>query len=392
MLLEEGGDAMSNFGTGLVQGLAGGLQQARENQRSAQEQKLQEEMRKQQVKMYDLQLQQMQFKQAEQMRERQFLQAFGQSQGNQQARAALQQNFPDLYNKAQEAELSLQNMQRYSGLLDRMMAEQGRVGGGGGMGLSGFNVGPSGVSASYGYAGPPSFGPAQVLPQGGVGRVIYDARSGAPVGVQPEPPSWQTVQQSAPGGGTQTVIVDPNAPQMTPRVLGTKEPELTPQTAGSTANVIVGQEAIGQMQAMIDQYKANPGGLRKMLGAASLGLPFSEGRQFSSLSKTAADAIIRARTGAAMTVDEWQSIQDELIPGALDSEKAIQSKLDRMTRFLSGQWEGMSLPQRLRKFAGETTKPKQPVLTGDPYQNMSDDEINARIDELERRLKSMRGR
>lgn len=88
-----------------------------------------------------------------------------------------------------------------------------------------------------------------------------------------------------------------------------------------------------------------------VLSSFGPGVPWTEGRTLSSQFEDAADAIIRARTGATANVEEIQGIARQFKPNPLDSDTTIKDKLARFERFSSGALDAVTLPPRLRALA-----------------------------------------
>lgn len=98
------------------------------------------------------------------------------------------------------------------------------------------------------------------------------------------------------------------------------------------------------------------------------GVPFTTGRTLSSQFEDAADAVIRARTGATANEEEIRGIARQFKPNPLDNDQTIKDKLDRFERFSSGALDAVTLPPRLRDLA---KKVAPTGLGGDEYDGFS---------------------
>lgn len=125
---------------------------------------------------------------------------------------------------------------------------------------------------------------------------------------------------------------------------------VTPEQAGKIQNVDLGIEAVETMRT---QLLTKDGGLapgaRIALAQMEANIPFTRGRQLRSDSLTAIDAIVRARTGATMNESEKVDTYRELVPSALDDDKTIVAKLNKLEAFLGGQLDVITLPPRIAK-------------------------------------------
>ena len=191
-------------------------------------------------------------------------------------------------------------------------------------------------------------------------------------------PTAQPRQRFPTPTGKPSLALPPNS-----RVTGRTEPNRTTGAAGTVSNTIQGQDAVDNMQAILDAYKGNPVGLRTMLFAKFIDLPFSQGKEFGSFAMTAIDVIIRARTGAAMTPSEASSLEKEMVPSFSDSDRLILSKMNRMRSFLNDQWAGLPIPQSLieKRSRREKATGKQQSGSGGDYgsylDSLTDEELEA---------------
>lgn len=151
--------------------------------------------------------------------------------------------------------------------------------------------------------------------------------------------------------GPRTVAFDEETLQPV-GVLGTpKEEKVSPEQGGRISGLIQAQDIAKQVRgAIITPQGINRPAVVNMQGALGVkGVPFTEGRQRRQQMENAIDAVVRARTGAAMTKDEMQSTLDQFMPSPLDSDETIVDKMDRFDQFVGGALDVITLPENIRK-------------------------------------------
>lgn len=213
---------------------------------------------------------------------------------------------------------ALDTAQRGQEMRDRMFglvdSALGGESSGGGMQLSGFGLDSSGNMM-------PNFDLPQVTTQT----------------VQtPQGPRIQTLNVR-----DGSVVADLGAPQ---------ETNINTNEAGRIQGLFGAQELVKSLKS---GFLKPDGSVNRqaVLTAFGPGLPYSAGRTLSSQFEDAADAIIRARTGATANVEEIQGIARQFKPNPLDNDATIKDKLARFERFSAGALDAVTLPPRLRELA-----------------------------------------
>lgn len=152
-------------------------------------------------------------------------------------------------------------------------------------------------------------------------------------------------------GGTRSVAFDKNTLQPL-GILGTpKDDKVTPEQGGRIAGLVQAQDLAKQVRADIFDEK---GGINRVniLNTQGLpgfsGTPGTQGRIVRQRMENAIDAVVRARTGAAMTKDEMEKTLDQFLPSPLDSDAGIVDKMDRFDQFVGGALEVITLPESFR--------------------------------------------
>ncbi len=131
-----------------------------------------------------------------------------------------------------------------------------------------------------------------------------------------------------------------------------KEEKVSPEQGGRISGLMQAQQLGTQVRgALVGQDgQINRQNVFNMQGALGVkGVPFSEGRKIRQQMETAIDAVVRARTGAAMTKDEMQSTLEQFMPSMADSDETIVDKMDRFDQFVGGALDVITLPDNIRK-------------------------------------------
>lgn len=169
--------------------------------------------------------------------------------------------------------------------------------------------------------------------------------------------------------GPRTVAFDEETLQPV-GVIGTpKEDKVSPEQGGRISGLMQAQQLGGQVRTALvaPNGQINRQNVLNMQGALGVkGVPFSEGRKLRQQMETAIDAVVRARTGAAMTKDEMTSTLEQFMPSPADSDDTIIDKMNRFDQFVSGALDVITLPENVRKNLekkpgkrpANTTKPK----------------------------------
>lgn len=149
--------------------------------------------------------------------------------------------------------------------------------------------------------------------------------------------------------------------------LGAPEPDrVTPEQGGRI-------QALKQAQTIIPQLMTSfisPDGNveRSTVMSAWSNAPGTDGRKVRAQLEDALDAVIRARTGAAVTKEELEGTLRQFLPHPLDNDKTIKDKLMRLDQFVNGAIDATTLPPRLRGMiseggaAGGAPRPNQNVV------------------------------
>lgn len=109
----------------------------------------------------------------------------------------------------------------------------------------------------------------------------------------------------------------------------------TPETAAKMALI---NQGIVDVKRAKDMLISKDGIInRKLLATAMVSLPGTSGREFNSYIYNAVEAKLRAESGAAVPAEEVTRMAKRFIPGSMDNDATVVSKIDRL-----GEWLGMA--------------------------------------------------
>lgn len=233
----------------------------------------------------------------------------------------------------QSGALDLKDMmgQQQSAAQQEMM--RGLMGGAGEFQPSGFKLGPNGQFM-------PDFERRKVnrtaTDQTGREMVQYD-QFGNEIGRVPAAPS-ERAEEDKPLSPTELLNFPGARPGMTMRQVneaGFKPTrQVSPEQAGRMQSLKGATEIAGKLKAA---YIKEDGTVnRGAVLSAFANAPNTDGRTISAQFEDALDAVIRARTGAAVTKDELISTIRQFKPSPLDNDATIIDKMNRLDSFVSG--------------------------------------------------------
>lgn len=130
--------------------------------------------------------------------------------------------------------------------------------------------------------------------------------------------------------------------------IGAAQPErITPEQGGRI-------QALQQAQSIVPKLRESFLGKDGQINRAAVlstwsNAPFSKGRTLRAQIEDAMDAVIRARTGAAVTKEELEGTLRQFQPHPLDSDDTIRDKIARLEQFVSGTIDVTTLPPRIRQ-------------------------------------------
>ena len=197
---------------------------------------------------------------------------------------------------------------------------------------------------------------------------------------------WQTVgpqyqKREEKGGGTtvvQSTFVDPatGAPLVFDKTTGSYKVAnvaggngATPRPSAFTPESAAKAQLVEQALTYMPQIKTGflgaesgkPFVNRTNVANAALRMPFTEGRQLSTLVLDAVEAKLRAESGAAVPEPEVKRIAKRYIPQAADDDKTIIMKINNLETFLSGTAQKMNTGRPQNNKPASAQQQKQQV-------------------------------
>lgn len=124
-----------------------------------------------------------------------------------------------------------------------------------------------------------------------------------------------------------------------------KEARITPEQAGRITGL---QQAQGIATELKDSIIKNGNIDRQAVFNMNMQTPFTKGRDLRNQLMVAADAVVRARTGATANETELKQIVEQLLPSPFDNDKTIKNKLKILDDFVRGSLDAVTLPPRLK--------------------------------------------
>jgi hypothetical protein len=154
--------------------------------------------------------------------------------------------------------------------------------------------------------------------------------------------------------GPMVTLVDADTGEKKEVIGPAKAPNMSTEQGGRLAGLEQGLQLVQTLQ----QGLLNPDGTVNRKNLANMttdipllgeGIPFTTGRNLRSNFRTSIDGIVRARTGAAMTIEELDATMSELMPSKFDDDDTVRNKLAKVKDFLAGAIDVITLPPRIRK-------------------------------------------
>jgi hypothetical protein len=102
---------------------------------------------------------------------------------------------------------------------------------------------------------------------------------------------------------------------------------------------------------------------RKLVLTSFGRVPGTEGRKMRDDLSIAIDSVLRARTGAGVNKEEMKQVVDQFLPHPFDSDEEIINKGQRLTQFIGGALDTVTLPPSVQKRLQATSGK---ALTYDP--------------------------
>lgn len=126
-----------------------------------------------------------------------------------------------------------------------------------------------------------------------------------------------------------------------------KGDKITPEQGGKIQALVGARDIAGDLRTAISGAQGND--KRLLLTNMVFKTPGTEGRRLSLAMRDAADAVVRARTGATANETELKGILEQFLPSPFDNDATIEDKLNRFEAFVGGTLDIITLPESLRK-------------------------------------------